>query len=198
MNFALDSLAIDDHATRICDMVRLDAVPTRPGMNWWRNLHRTLIRARDKHRAQVFANQALLPLDEVKAWVNSWGGKRERSAPKRSTLQRRCSFAPGSNSTADLQISSFMPILLKKSKIERLTKSRESRYLDVSPAAMLARGDTKVLGRFCERCCGPSRRGVRNASAVLKNFARQPEKTFSTVSAKNRHRKAAHRGGLIP
>src|SRR6267142_3639850 len=30
---------------------------------------------------------------------------------------------------------------------------------------------------------GPSRRGVRTASAVLKNLVRQPEKTFSTVSA---------------
>jgi predicted transcriptional regulator len=25
-----------------------------------------------------------VPHDEVRAWVNSWGGKRERSAPKRS------------------------------------------------------------------------------------------------------------------
>jgi hypothetical protein len=40
--------------------------------------------------------------------------------------------------------------------------------LDVSTAAMLARSDTKVRGRFCERRCGPSRRGERNASAVLK------------------------------
>jgi hypothetical protein len=32
-----------------------------------------------------------------------------------------------------------------------------------------------------------SRRSVRNAQAVLKNFARRPEKTFSTVSANNRH-----------
>src|SRR5258706_16001235 len=30
---------------------------------------------------------------------------------------------------------------------------------------------------------GPSRRRVRTASAVLKNLVRQPEKTFSTVSA---------------
>src|SRR6266481_380557 len=35
---------------------------------------------------------------------------------------------------------------------------------------------------------GPSRRRVRTASAVLKNLVRQPEKTFSTVSAN---------GGLI-
>ena len=27
-----------------------------------------------------------VPHDEVKAWVNSWGGKRERSAPKRSAI----------------------------------------------------------------------------------------------------------------
>jgi hypothetical protein len=52
---------------------------------------------------------------------------------------------------------------------------------------MLARSDTKVRGRFCERRCGPSRRGERNASAVLTNFVRQPEKTFSTVSANCGH-----------
>src|SRR6478736_9707882 len=47
---------------------------------------------------------------------------------------------------------------------------------------MLARLDTKVRGRFCVKRCGPSRRRVRDALAVLKNFVRQPEKTFSTVS----------------
>jgi hypothetical protein len=82
-----------------------------------------------------------------------------------------------------LTMDRFAPILLKKAKIERLPKSRESRCLDVSAAAMLARGDTKIRRRFCERRCGPSHRGERNASAVLKNFVRQPEKTFSTVSA---------------
>ena len=49
-------------------------------------------------------------------------------------------------------------------------------------AAILARPDTKVRSRFCVKRCGPSRRRVRTASAVLKNFVRQPEKTFSTVS----------------
>ena len=49
-----------------------------------------------------------------------------------------------------------------------------------------ARADTKVRGRFCVKRCGPSHRHVRNASAVLKNFVRQPEKTFSTVSARSR------------
>src|SRR6266478_2515885 len=52
---------------------------------------------------------------------------------------------------------------------------------------MLARPDTKVRGRFCVKRCGPSRRRVRTVSAVLKNFVRQPEKTFSTVSARNGH-----------
>jgi hypothetical protein len=77
----------------------------------------------------------------------------------------------------------MVPILLKKSKIERLPKSRESRCLDVSTAAMLARPDTNVRGRFCVKRCGPSRRNVRNASAVLKNFVRRPEETFATVTA---------------
>jgi hypothetical protein len=57
---------------------------------------------------------------------------------------------------------------------------------------MLARGDTKVRGRSCERRCGPSRRGARNASAALKNFVRQQEKTFSTLSANCGHSKVAH------
>jgi hypothetical protein len=86
----------------------------------------------------------------------------------------------------------FAPILLKKSKIERLPKSRGSRCLDVSTTAMLARGDTKVRGRFCERRCDPSRRGERNASAVLKNFIRQPKRTFSTVSSVSGHSITAH------
>jgi hypothetical protein len=49
---------------------------------------------------------------------------------------------------------------------------------------MLAPPDTKVRGRFCVKRCGPSHRRLRTASAVLKNFVHQPEKTFSTVSAR--------------
>jgi hypothetical protein len=52
---------------------------------------------------------------------------------------------------------------------------------------MLARADTNVRGRFCVKRCGPSRRRVRNASAVLKKLVRQPEKTFSTVCDKSGH-----------
>jgi hypothetical protein len=76
-------------------------------------------------------------------------------------------------------------ILLKKSKIERLQKSRESRFLIISAAASRRRADTKVCDRFCVNRCGPSRCRARDAPAVLKNFLSEPEKTFSTVSVKS-------------
>jgi hypothetical protein len=54
-------------------------------------------------------------------------------------------------------------------------------------SATLCSADTMVHGRFCAKQCGPSRRHVRNASAVLENFARHAKKTFSTLSARSRH-----------
>jgi hypothetical protein len=42
----------------------------------------------------------------------------------------------------------FAPILLKKSKIERLRKSREGQFLTVSAAASLCKAGTKVSDRF--------------------------------------------------
>src|ERR1700676_759372 len=77
-------------------------------------------------------------------------------------------------------------ILLKKSKIERLRKSRESRLLVVSAAARLCRTDTRVYDHFCGNRCGPSHCRARDAPAALKNFVRHPEKTFSTVSGVER------------
>src|SRR5712664_2863698 len=74
-------------------------------------------------------------------------------------------------------------ILLQKSKIEQPRKSRECRFLVVSAAATLCRTDTAVCGRFCVKRCGPSRRRMNNAPAVLKKFVRQSKKTFSTLSA---------------
>src|SRR5258705_12810486 len=62
---------------------------------------------------------------------------------------------------------------------------------------MLARPDTKVRGRFCVKRCGPSRRRVRTASSALKNFVRRPEKTFSTVSARNGHAEVSWRCPLL-
>src|ERR1035437_8238984 len=79
----------------------------------------------------------------------------------------------------------YWRIRLQKSKIKRHGKSRESRFLDISTAAKLCRADTKVRGHFCVKRCGPSRRRMRNASAVLKIFVRQPKKTFSTLSAQS-------------
>src|SRR5580692_6509389 len=75
-------------------------------------------------------------------------------------------------------MSAIERIVLQKSKIERLRKSREGRFLDVSTAAKVCRADTKVRGRFCVRRCGPSRRRVRNASAAIRNFVRHPKGLF--------------------
>ena len=77
-----------------------------------------------------------------------------------------------------------MPILLQKSKIERLRKSRESRFLETLAAAILSGANTKVGGRFGRKRCGPSRLRTRSASAVFKIFVLRPKNTFATISAK--------------
>jgi len=61
----------------------------------------------------------------------------------------------------------FAPIVLKKSKIEGLRKSRECRMLMISAAARLCRIDASVDGRFCVNRCGPSHRSAWDARAVL-------------------------------
>src|SRR5713226_5540604 len=75
-------------------------------------------------------------------------------------------------------------ILLKKSKIEPLRKSREGQFFVVSVTASLCRTGTRTYDRFCVNRCGPSHRPASDAPAVLKNFVRQPKKTFSTASVK--------------
>jgi hypothetical protein len=50
------------------------------------------------------------------------------------------------------------PILLQKSKIERPQKSRQSRFLDLSGAALPFRATAKVGGRFRMKPYGPSHR----------------------------------------
>src|ERR1700675_2909726 len=77
--------------------------------------------------------------------------------------------------------------MLQKSKIEQPRKSCGSRFLVGSVTATLSRIDTTVCGRFCEMRCGPSRRRMKDAPAVLKNFVRRSKKTFSTLSANRRH-----------
>jgi|GEM_PF-4148991 len=69
-------------------------------------------------------------------------------------------------------------MLSKKSKIERLRKSREDQFFVVSAAASLCRACTRVCDRFCVIRYGPSRCHAWDAPAALKNFVRQPEETF--------------------
>jgi hypothetical protein len=65
---------------------------------------------------------------------------------------------------------SFVSILLQKSKIEELRKSRESLLFDVFVAAGPRGIDTAAGGRFGAKRCGSSRRRVQNTPASLKNF----------------------------
>ena len=89
-------------------------------------------------------------------------------------------------------------MLSKKSKIEELRKSRKGQVLVVSVAASLCRACTKVCDRFAAIRCGPSRCPAWDPPAGLKNFVRQPEKTFSTASVKRRPRLATGLGLLYP
>jgi hypothetical protein len=75
-------------------------------------------------------------------------------------------------------------MLSKKSKIEWLRKSRKGQVLVVSVAVSLCRARTEVCDRFSVVRCGPSRCPAWDAPVGLKNFVRQPEKTFSTASVK--------------
>src|SRR6266481_3718067 len=71
----------------------------------------------------------------------------------------------------------------KKSKIEQLPKSRESRFLATSAAASLCRTCTKLCDRSLVIRCGPSHLRARDAPAALKHLLHPPEHTFSTASA---------------
>jgi hypothetical protein len=69
-------------------------------------------------------------------------------------------------------------MLSKKSKIEQLPKSRESRFLAAAASASLCRTRTKRCGRLLVIRRGPSHRRARDAPAALKNFFHPPRKTF--------------------
>src|SRR5262252_9040941 len=73
-------------------------------------------------------------------------------------------------------------MLSKKSKIEQLPKSRESRFLTAAASASLCRTRTKLCGRLLEVRRGPPHRRARDAPAALKKIFHPPEKPFSTVS----------------
>src|SRR5262249_52674618 len=68
--------------------------------------------------------------------------------------------------------------LSKKSKIEQLAKSRESRFLVASAAASLSRTPTKLSGRLPVIRRGPSRRRACDAPAALKNFFTRQKNLF--------------------
>jgi hypothetical protein len=76
-----------------------------------------------------------------------------------------------------------MPILLQKSKIEGLQKSRQSRCLDVSIAARCDGAVTKVPGN--DVVPHVARRGKHHR---LLKFSFITQKTFATKSATSRHR----------
>jgi hypothetical protein len=95
----------------------------------------------------------------------------------------RCARMPDA---AYVQVTDcYWRILLKKSKIERLRKSREGRLLDLSAAARLFKTNRTVRGCVGLNRCGPSHRRAWNASAVQKNLGRRPKRTFSTISAES-------------
>src|ERR1700732_563638 len=90
-----------------------------------------------------------------------------------------------------------VPIVLQKSKIGRHRKSRESRILGDSAAAILVTPIRSSVAVFLMSDEVPHISSHENASAVLENFVRHPQKTFATVSANRRHRKgkkASYRG----
>ena len=76
----------------------------------------------------------------------------------------------------------FGSMLSKKSKIERLRKSREDQFLVVSAAASPCRAFAKACDRFCMIRCGSLTSPHVGRTAARKNFVRRPEKSFSTAS----------------
>ena len=67
-------------------------------------------------------------------------------------------------------------MLSKKSKIERLRKSREDQFFVVSATASLCRACTKVCDRFCLIRCGPltlPRVGRTSGAKTFRSLARK-------------------------
>jgi hypothetical protein len=98
----------------------------------------------------------------------------------------------GPSITAHYANDRFAPILLQKSKIEELRKSRESRLVEFwllhgpvgsipRPMVVLMRDDVVPHVVAC-----------KNAPASLKNFVGQSKKAFSTLSARSGHSLTRH------
>jgi hypothetical protein len=89
-------------------------------------------------------------------------------------------------------------MLSKKSKIEQLPKSRESRFLTASAAASPCRTRTKLCGRLLVIRCGPSHWRARAAPAALKNLAHLPEKPFFDSIGQSGTNQHVRGGGSFP
>jgi hypothetical protein len=80
-------------------------------------------------------------------------------------------------------ISALPSIVLQKSKIDRLQKFRESRFLDFSSAARLRTARTKVCSRSFDKRCGPfTSLRTKRISGARKFRSSAPKDSFATVS----------------
>ena len=79
----------------------------------------------------------------------------------------------------------FWRILLKKSKIVGLQKSRKCRMLANSATARPCRMDKSASSRFCGDRCGPLASKRLRRTAALRIFGHQRKRTFSTQSARS-------------
>jgi hypothetical protein len=91
-------------------------------------------------------------------------------------------------------------MLSKKSKIERLRKSREDQFFVVSAAASLCRACTKVCDRFCVIRCGPStlpRVGRTSGAKTFRSLARKDFFDIIGQTEKNSVRAYVFRFALV-
>ena len=147
------------------------------------------------------ASRAVALLRSISRWMRQRGGAKDRDPRTekaqhverslRLVLRSKAVSVGGAAAAVSFAASDTArvrswQILLQKSKIEELQKSRESRLFDVFVAAGSCGIDTAAGGRSGAKRCGPSRRRVQNTRASLKNFTGQSKKTFSTLSRNER------------
>ena len=86
-----------------------------------------------------------------------------RSAPA-SGHQSHARSCPLRGPTADVPSRTYVPILLQKSKIELLRKSRVSWFSDSATSGKHCSADTRARGRFSEKQCDPTSPRARRIS----------------------------------
>lgn len=86
-------------------------------------------------------------------------------------------------------ISALPSIVLQKSKIDRLQKFRESRFLDFSSAARLRTARTKVCSRSFDKRCGPfTSLRTKRISGARKFRSSAPKDFLQQYPLGSRHR----------